>query len=45
MVLTNKVRLNRELIERAGSLRVIGLTATGTNNIDLAAARERGVAV
>ncbi|MCE2873905.1 MAG: hypothetical protein LW605_09150, partial [Xanthomonadales bacterium] len=45
VVLTNKVRLNRELIEGAGSLRVIGLTATGTNNIDLAAARERGVAV
>jgi glycerate dehydrogenase len=45
VVLTNKVRMNRELIEGAGSLRVIGLTATGTNNIDLTAARERGVAV
>jgi glycerate dehydrogenase len=45
VVLTNKVRLNRDLIEGAGSLRVIGLTATGTNNIDLTAARERGVAV
>jgi glycerate dehydrogenase len=45
VVLTNKVRLTRELIEGAGSLRIIGLTATGTNNIDLAAARERGVAV
>ena len=45
VVLTNKVCLTRELIEGAGSLRIIGLTATGTNNIDLAAARERGVAV
>ena len=45
VVLTNKVRLTRELIEGAPALRFIGLTATGTNNIDLSAARERGVAV
>lgn len=45
VVLTNKIHLTRALIEDAPSLRLIGLTATGTNNIDLAAARERGVAV
>ena len=45
VVLTNKVRLTRGLIEGAPALRLIGLTATGTNNIDLVAARERGVAV
>ena len=45
IVLTNKVRLTRGLIEGSSSLRVIGLTATGTNNIDLVAARECGVAV
>jgi glycerate dehydrogenase len=45
VVLTNKARLTRELIEGAPALRFIGLTATGTNNIDLSAARERGVAV
>jgi glycerate dehydrogenase len=45
VVLTNKARLTRKLIEGAPALRFIGLTATGTNNIDLSAARERGVAV
>jgi glycerate dehydrogenase len=45
VVLTNKVRLTRELIEGASALRFIGLTATGTNNIDLAAARGHGIAV
>lgn len=45
VVLTNKVRLTRAIIEGAPALRLIGLTATGTNNIDLAAARERGIAV
>lgn len=45
IVLLNKVRMTRELIEGAPALRLIGLTATGTNNIDLEAARGRGVAV
>jgi len=45
IVLLNKVRMTRELIEGSPALRVIGLTATGTNNIDLDAARGRGVAV
>jgi glycerate dehydrogenase len=44
-VLTNKCRITRDLIEGAQALRLIGLTATGTNNVDLAAARQRGVAV
>lgn len=44
-VLTNKVRLNDALIESASELRFIGLTATGTDNIDLAAARRNGIAV
>jgi glycerate dehydrogenase len=44
-VLTNKVRIDRELIEATPALKFIGLTATGTDNIDLAAATERGVAV
>jgi glycerate dehydrogenase len=45
VVLLNKVRLTRARIAAAPGLRVIGLTATGTDNVDLAAARERGVAV
>lgn len=44
-VLTNKVRLTPELIAAAPELKFIGLTATGTDNIDLAAAREHGIAV
>ena len=44
-VLVNKLRLTREIIERTPTLRLIALAATGTNNIDLEAAKERGVAV
>lgn len=44
-VLTNKVRLTPELIAAAPRLRFIGLTATGTDNIDTAAAKQRGIAV
>jgi glycerate dehydrogenase len=44
-VLTNKVRIDRELMDATPTLRFIGLTATGTDNVDLEAAAERGVAV
>jgi glycerate dehydrogenase len=45
IVLVNKLRLTREIIERTPSLKLVALAATGTNNVDLDAARERGVAV
>jgi phosphoglycerate dehydrogenase-like enzyme len=45
VVLLNRVLMTRARITAASRLRLIGLTATGTNNVDLAAARERGVAV
>ncbi len=45
LVFTNKVKLDRELLDAAQSLRFIGLTATGTDNIDLVHAKERGIAV
>jgi glycerate dehydrogenase len=45
VVLTNSVRLGRERIAASPRLRLIGLTATGTNAVDLDAARERGIAV
>jgi len=41
----NKVRLDDQLMEQAPKLRFIGLTATGTDNIDLDSARRRGIAV
>ena len=44
-VLMNKVRLGPAEMDAAGRLRFIGLTATGTDNVDLDAARERGIAV
>jgi glycerate dehydrogenase len=44
-VLANKCSLDRAAIAAAPALRLIALTATGTDNVDLAAARERGIAV
>lgn len=45
IVLLNKVRLDADAIARAPELRCICLAATGTDNVDLEAARARGVAV
>jgi glycerate dehydrogenase len=45
VVLVNKLRITREILEAATSLRLVALAATGTNNVDLVAARERNVAV
>jgi glycerate dehydrogenase len=44
-VLLNKLELTRELLLGAPRLKLIALAATGTNNVDLMAARERGIAV
>lgn len=45
IVLLNKVRLSRSHLARAAHLKLIALSATGTDNIDLEAARELGIAV
>jgi glycerate dehydrogenase len=45
LVISNKVVLDRPLLERAARLRLICVAATGTNNVDLEAARELGIAV
>lgn len=47
IVVTNKVPLDRSTLNatEARSLRFIAEAATGTDNIDLAAARERGISV
>jgi glycerate dehydrogenase len=45
IVLLNKLELTRELLSDAPRLKLVALAATGTNNVDLAAARERGIAV
>jgi glycerate dehydrogenase len=45
VLLTNKLRITRERMAQAPNLKLIALTATGTNNVDLDAARERGIGV
>ena len=44
-ILTNKLNISRARMRAVPGLRLVGLTATGTNNVDLAAARELGIAV
>ncbi len=44
LVVSNKVVLNRAALETPG-LRLVCIAATGANNVDLSAARERGIAV
>lgn len=45
IVMLNKFVLSRKHMEAAGNLELICLAATGTDNVDLAAARERGIGV
>jgi len=45
IVLLNKLELTRALLSGAPRLKLVALAATGTNNVDLVAARERGIAV
>ena len=44
-LLVNKVKLTREIMNALPKLRYIGELATGYDNIDVAAARERGITV
>jgi len=44
-VFANKIRLTPELLERAARLRFIGLTATGTDNVNLESAKQHNIAV
>lgn len=44
-VFANKFRFTPDILEKAGSLRFIGLAATGVDNVDLEGAKEHGVAV
>lgn len=45
IAVTNKVVIDRAVMDACPGLRLICVAATGTNNVDLVAARERGVAV
>ena len=44
-LIVNKVIISSNVIEHLPKLRYIGVTATGTNNIDLEAAKNRNIAV
>jgi glycerate dehydrogenase len=45
LVISNKVLLTKELLEQAPDLKLICIAATGTNNVELEAAQELGIAV
>ncbi len=45
IVLTNKTIINRETLQALSGLKYIGVLATGTNVVDLTAARERRIPV
>lgn len=45
IIITSKVILSREVLQQLPKLKLIAITATGTNNVDLDAAKELGVAV
>jgi glycerate dehydrogenase len=45
VALLNKLELTRAVLSGAPRLKLVALAATGTNNVDLSAARELGIAV
>lgn len=45
IVISNKAPLNREALSRAPRLKMVAVAATGTDIVDLAAAREQGITV
>jgi glycerate dehydrogenase len=45
LVVSNKVRLDRESLKKASSLQLLCVAATGTNNVDLEAAQDLDIAV
>ena len=45
ILVTNKIMLDRTALESAHTLKLVCIAATGTNNIDLAACRDRNITV
>ena len=45
VVMSNKVVIDKSMLEQAKGVKYIGVLATGTNNIDLEAAAEKGIKV
>ena len=44
-IITNKVKINKQHLSQANNLKLICVAATGTNNVDLQAARDLGIPV
>ncbi|MFA7533569.1 MAG: D-2-hydroxyacid dehydrogenase [Tissierellaceae bacterium] len=45
IVFVNKLPITREVLNKCPNIRFLGVLATGYNNVDIAAARERGIVV
>lgn len=45
IIITNKVIIDKEIMDACPSLKLICLTATGMNNVDLAYAKKKGIVV
>ncbi len=45
IAVTSKVLFSREVMQQLPKLKLIAITATGTNNVDLVAAQELGITV
>ncbi|MGV6988920.1 2-hydroxyacid dehydrogenase [Testudinibacter sp. P80/BLE/0925] len=45
VAVTNKVLITKELMQQLPNLKLVAVTATGTNNVDLEAAKELGITV
>jgi len=45
IVITNKVIISKEIMEKSPQLKFIAISATGMNNVDLDYAKERGIIV
>ncbi len=45
VVITNKVVLDKNALEKANNLKLICIAATGTNNVDIEYAKKKGIAI
>ena len=45
VVITNKVVINQDALSKLNTVKLICIAATGTNNVDLVAAKQQGIAV
>ena len=45
IIITNKVTLDKEVIDRCDKLKLICITATGTNNVDIEYANSKNIQV